>query len=124
MPKLKKVDYIVGEIYYWDCPNCEYMNKTNSLNVFGKCKKCKTKVRWGVDKDTLEECKKGYGGHDFCVVNSNTGIINCGNCGKEKPAIDQSKMDYIEKGAGIDGSFGICLGIVLFIVAILLLHFT
>jgi len=29
-------------------------------------------------------CKSGYGEHDFCVINTDTGVRTCCNCGKEK----------------------------------------
>jgi hypothetical protein len=32
-----------------------------------------------------DKCKKGYGEHDYCVINSNTKKTTCCNCGKEKP---------------------------------------
>jgi len=50
MIKLKKVNYIIVEIYYWDCPNCEFPNETNSLRAFGECANCKTKYMWGKKK--------------------------------------------------------------------------
>jgi len=33
-----------------------------------------------------DKCKKGYGEHDFCVINTHRkNKITCCNCGKTKP---------------------------------------
>ena len=32
----------------------------------------------------MSKCKKGYGEHDFSVINSNTGIKSCCNCGRKE----------------------------------------
>lgn len=50
MPRLKKVDYIVGEVHYWSCPKCGFPNETNSLMVFAECCKCYQKFVWGKEE--------------------------------------------------------------------------
>jgi len=74
--KLKKVDYVIEKIYYWDCPKCNYHNCTNTFVVFPKCYKCNKKFIWGVNKDTSKGRRKD----------------------KDE---DWDRMDYIEKGATI-----------------------
>ena len=36
------------------------------------------------NKKDFKKCKRGYGYHDFCVINTNTNKISCCNCGLEK----------------------------------------
>lgn len=92
MTKFKKVNYSIRNTRYWTCPNCSFMTETDvfhGIDVFPQCDECGKKFIWGEEGDTLEKIK-----------------------------IDNYKMEWIEKGASIEGSVIIFFGIILFAIFI------